>query len=90
MNKEELITEVHNRYGFTKKNTREVMNATFDTIIDLVANENPVKITDFGVFSSQSRNERLTTNPFTHEPLVIPAHNAVVFKPGKKFRESVK
>lgn len=90
MNKEELITEVHNRSGLTKKNIREVLNPALDTIIDLVSKNEPVTINDFGQFSKQNRAERCTTNPFTHEPMVIPAHSVVAFKPGKKFRESVK
>lgn len=89
MNKEDLINEIHNKSCYTKKDTRDFLNITIECIMNSVKNDNPVKISDFGIFTKQNRAERNTTNPITHEPMTIASNNTIKFKPGKKFKEMV-
>lgn len=89
MNKEELINEIHNNSCYTKSDVRDFLNITIECIMNSVKNDNPVKISDFGIFTKQNRAEKITTNPRTHQRMVIPACKTIKFKPGKKFKEMV-
>ncbi len=48
-----------------------------------------INIKNFGTFSAVKRGERKGYNPRTGEPIIIEAHKAVHFKPGKAFKEAV-
>lgn len=90
MNKVELIGQVSESTGMSKKDIEAVVNSVLQTIIDTVASGNEVSLAGFGKFEKHHRNERMGHDPKHDVPIKIKATDAPKFKPAKAFKESVK
>ena len=82
MNKTELIAEVANRTGLSKKDAESAVNATMDTIADTIAAGDKVQLVGFGTFESKERGARTGRKPSTGEIIEIPASTVPSFKAG--------
>lgn len=89
MNKTELIAEVANRTGLTKKDAESAVNATMDVIADTIADGDKVQLVGFGTFETKERAARLGRKPATGETIEIPASTVPVFKVGKALKDRV-
>lgn len=94
MNKSEMIAKVtknlkENNVDVTQVVVGQVVENVLATIQDRLYQEEEVKLVDFGTFSTTKRAERNGRNPATGESIVIPAKNAVHFKPAKALKEYV-
>lgn len=89
MNKTELIAEVANRTGLSKKDAESAVNATMDTIADTIAEGDKVQLVGFGTFESKERSARMGRKPATGETIEIPASTVPVFKAGKALKDKV-
>lgn len=89
MNKKDLINEIYYKYGFKKKDIKEIVEATFDTIIDLLADGQKISINNFGTFSVEDYKSRSVIMPTSHEIIKIQQHKIPKFKAGKRLKESV-
>ena len=89
MNKAELVEEVADQTGLTRKTSREAVDAIISAITDSLAREEKVTLVDFGTFQVMERKARRGVNPQTRETIQIPAKKAPKFKPGKGLREKV-
>ena len=90
MNKAELVEEVADQTGITKKRSREAVDAIISAITDSLAREERVTLVGFGTFQAMERKARRGRNPQTGEELQIPAKKVPKFVPGKELREKVK
>ncbi len=90
MNKAELVQEVANQTGLTKKTSREAVDAIISAITDCLGREEKVTLVDFGTFQVRERKARRGRNPQTGDEIQIPAKKVPKFKPGKALREKVK
>jgi len=90
MNKAQLIDEVANQTGLTKRTSREAVNAVISAITDSLGREEKVTLVDFGTFQVMERKARKGVNPQTREAINIPAKKVPKFRPGKGLREKVK
>lgn len=89
MTKAELIGQVAERTNLTKKDAEAAIDATFDTIADVLANKEKIQIGGFGSFATKERAERMCNNPATGEKMKVAACTVAVFKPGKGLKEKV-
>ena len=89
MNKTELIAEVANRTGLSKKDAESAVNATMDTIADTIAAGDTVQLVGFGTFESKERGARTGRKPSTGEIIEIPASTVPSFKAGKALKDKV-
>jgi len=89
VNKAELVGEVANQTGLTKKISREAIDAVTSAITDSLAKGEKVTLAGFGTFRVVERKARNGRNPQTGERLRIPAKKAPKFAPAKGFREIV-
>jgi len=90
MNKAELIEEISNKTGLTKKDTGNVIDALTDTIKKTLSKEEKVTLVGFGTFQVMERKARRGVSPRTGEELQIPAKKVPKFRAGKGLREKVK
>jgi len=90
MDKAELVEEVSNQTGLTKKTSREAVNAVFSAITDSLSREEKLALVDFGTFQVMKRKARRGRNPQTGKELQVPAKKVPKFKPGKGLRDRVK
>jgi len=90
MNKAELVDEVANEVGLTKKDVGNVIDAITSAITDSLSRREKVALVGFGTFLVQRRKTRQGVNPQTGEKISIPAKDVPKFKPGKALREAIK
>jgi len=90
MNKAELISEVSNKTGLTKKETGNVIDVVTNTIKKALSKGEKVALVGFGTFRILQRKARRGRNPQTGEEMQIPAKKVPKFRAGKGLREKVK
>ena len=89
MNKTELIAQVAEKTGLSKKDTESIINAAVDTIAATMAQGDKVQLSGFGIFEVKDRQARVGRNPKTKEAIEIPASRQPVFKPSKALKDTV-
>jgi len=89
MNKTELIAQVAEKTGLSKKDTESIINAAVDTIASTMARGDKVQLSGFGIFEVKDRQARVGRNPKTKEAIEIPASRQPVFKPSKALKDIV-
>jgi len=89
MTKSDLVDQVAERTGMTKKDSTRAVEAVFDTIREELQNGGKVQLVGFGSFEVKQREARIGRNPKTMEEIKIPARRVPVFRPGKELKESV-
>lgn len=89
MTKSDLVDQVAERTGMTKKDSTRAVEALFDTIREELQNGGKVQLVGFGSFEVKQREARIGRNPKTMEEIRIPARRVPVFRPGKELRDSV-
>lgn len=87
MNKTELIDEIAERTGVSKKDVGAVIDGLFVTVSNVVAKgDDKVTIPGFLAFEQVVRKARKGFNPQTGEPITIPESNAVKVTAGNKLK----
>ena len=89
MNKTELIAQVAEKTGLSKKDTESIINAAVDTLAATMAQVDKVRLAGFGMFEGKDRQARVGRNPKTKEAIEIPASRQPVFKPSKALKDIV-
>jgi len=90
MNKAELVEEVADQTGLTKRASREAVDAIISAITDSLTREERVTLVGFGSFQVMERKARKGRNPQTGRELQIPAKKVPKFKAGRGLREAVR
>ena len=90
MTKKEIVRRISEELGLKQTDTKEVVQRTFDAIIETLAKEQRVELRNFGVFEVKKRAARKARNPKTGEKVLVPARFVVTFKPGKEMEHRVK
>ncbi|QQR92015.1 MAG: integration host factor subunit alpha [Myxococcales bacterium] len=84
MTKAELIDRVYEEVGgFSKKEAAELVESIFDTMKDVLAEGEKIKLSGFGNFVVRDKKERIGRNPRTGEPQPISARRVLTFKPSQ-------
>ena len=89
MTKRELVIQVANRLGMTQSDVAKVVEGTFETISQSLAEGRRWELRDFGVFEVKIRASRLGRNPRTGDQVPVPERRVVTFRPGKRMKELV-
>src|ERR1051325_3638722 len=76
--------------SLTQLATKEIVQWTFEAIIDTLVKEGRIELRNFGVFEVKQRKPRKARNPRTGESVNVQAKNVVTFQPGKEMEEQVK
>jgi len=84
-NKEKLL-----KGNLTQLATKEIVQWTFDAIIETLVAEGRIELRNFGVFEVKQRKPRKARNPRTGDRVDVAAKNVVTFQPGKEMEERVR
>ena len=76
--------------GLTQLKTKEIVQKTFDAIVETLVDERRIELRNFGVFEVKKRAARKARNPRTGTKVHVPAKFVVTFKPGKEMEERVR
>ena len=89
MNKSELIAEVAEKAGLTKRDADAAVKAVVDSITEALVNGDKVQLVGFGTFEVRERAARFGRDPRTGESMEIPASKAPAFKAGQALKDAV-
>lgn len=89
MTKKEIVKTISDEIGLTQLKTKEIVQKTFDAIVDTLVEEKRIELRNFGVFEVKRRAARKARNPRTGEKVFVPEKFVVTFKPGKEMEERV-
>ena len=90
MNKKELIAEIAERTGVTKKDAGKTLDTVIEIVEKTLSKGEVVRLLGFGTFMVASRKARKGVNPRTKKPITIPGGKVPKFVPGKELKEKVK
>ena len=89
MTKKEIVKTISEEIGLTQLKTKEIVQKTFDAIVETLVEEKRIELRNFGVFEVKKRAARKARNPRTGDKVFVPEKYVVTFKPGKEMEERV-
>ena len=89
MNKTELIAQVAEKTGTTRKDAEQVITTMLEVIGEELAAGGRVQLVGFGAFETKHREPRIGRNPKSGDKVMVPEKRVPHFKPGKELRERV-
>lgn len=89
MTKKELVRAISEESGLTQSLVKEIVQKTFDSILNELEKGNRVELRKFGVFEVKTRSERRARNVSTGEIVIVPERKVVVFRASKEMEKRV-
>lgn len=90
MTKKEIVKTISEEIGLTQLKTKEIVQKTFDAIVETLVEDRRIELRNFGVFEVKQRAARKARNPRTGQRVDVPEKFVVTFKPGKEMEEKVR
>lgn len=90
MTKKEIVKTISEEIGLTQLKTKEIVQKTFDAIVEALVEEGRIELRNFGVFEVKKRAARKARNPRTGDKVFVQEKYVVTFKPGKEMEERVR
>lgn len=90
MTKKEIVKTISEEIGLTQLKTKEIVQKTFDAIVETLVEDRRIELRNFGVFEVKKRAARKARNPRTGAKVNVAEKFVVTFKPGKEMEERVR
>jgi len=87
MTKAELVEEVYQKIGFSKKESADMVETVFDIMKETLERGEKIKISGFGNFVVRGKNTRIGRNPQTGQEIEICARRVLTFKPSQVLKK---
>ena len=89
MTKADIVEVVHNRTGFSKKESSEAVESILDILKEVLEQGEKIKLSGFGNFVIRNKEVRKGRNPKTGEEMEISARSVLTFKPSQKLKDHI-
>ena len=89
MNKSDLIANIAEKSGLTKKDADKALSAVIDSITEALKSGDKVQLVGFGTFEVRERAAREGVNPRTGDKIKIAASKVPAFKAGSALKDAV-
>jgi len=89
MNKKHIVQAIHDKVGFSKRETSAIVDKAIELLTSSLAAEEPVLISSFGKFDIRERKAHKGRNPQTGEAITIPARKVVTFRASRVLKERI-
>jgi integration host factor subunit alpha len=89
LTKDKIIASVRENMGFSKRQSRDVLEQLLEIIKKALASEENILISGFGKFVVKRKRARRGRNPHTNQALLLKARMVVTFKPSGILRKGV-
>ena len=89
MNKTELVANVAEKAGLSKKDAEKALSAVIESVEEALVEGDKVQLIGFGTFEGKDRAARTGRNPQTGKEIKIAASRNPVFKAGKALKDAV-
>ena len=84
MTKADLVDEIAERTGLTKKDVAETVDEFLEAVSRALAAGKHIEIRGFGTFKVKDRMPRQMRNPKTNQRVMVGPRKSIRFKPSKK------
>jgi len=88
--KKDIVRTIAEQIDLPQLRTKELVQRTFDALIEALVREGRIELRNFGVFQIKKREARMARNPRTGEKVPVQAKSVVTFKPGKEMEARVR
>lgn len=89
MTKADIIEQIYEKVGFSKKESSEIVELVFDTIKETLEKGEKIKISGFGNFVVRNKRARTGRNPQTGESIEIAPRKVLTFRPSQVLKQSM-
>ncbi len=89
LTKAQLSDLLFDQVGLNKRESKDLVDAFFELLVQGLMEGKDVKITGFGNFQIREKSPRPGRNPRTGEEVPIAARRVVTFHPSTKLKEQV-
>jgi nucleoid DNA-binding protein len=89
MTKAEIVEDIANKTGLTKKDVATAMDQFLEAISRALVDGKHYEIRGFGTFKVKNRKARMARNPRTGEAVPVPDRKVPVFKVSKELKDLV-
>ncbi len=89
MNTTDLINFVAEETGFTKTDTKKMVQALFQQLANGLKKNEEIRVSGFGTFYPKKREKTQGRNPQTGAPITIPAALQAKFRPSKELKDTM-
>lgn len=90
MTKNDIIQNVHDKLGFSKKDSAKIVEHVFEIMKDNLTRSEGIKISGFGSFVVKEKKARKGRNPQTGEEILISARKVLTFKASQILKKALK
>ena len=87
--KKDIIRRLATQYNLSQEDTKNIVQGTFDSIIESILTNERIELRNFGVFEVRHRAARKARNPKTGHPVYVPPKKVVNFKPGRLMEQLI-
>ena len=89
MTKADLVENIYQKTGFSKKESAEIVETVFDLIKSTLEEGEKIKIAGFGNFVVKEKATRRGRNPQTGEEIKISSRRILTFKPSQVLKNAI-
>jgi integration host factor subunit beta len=89
MTKADLVEEVVQVSGLSKKDAEIIVNSVFTSITEALHRDEKIELRGFGSFRVRRRRSRQGRNPKTGDQVSVPEKRIPYFKPGKELKDLI-
>jgi integration host factor subunit alpha len=89
MTKADIVERIHEKIGFSKKESAEMVEAVFALMKSTLETGEKLKIAGFGNFEVKQKADRRGRNPQTGETITIEARRILSFKPSNVLKTAI-
>lgn len=89
MTKADIIEQIYEKVGFSKKESAEIVEMVFDTMKETLERGEKIKISGFGNFVVRQKRPRIGRNPQTGEEIEITARKVLTFRPSQVLKAAL-
>ncbi|MCK9275701.1 MAG: integration host factor subunit alpha [Syntrophales bacterium] len=89
MTKADIVQNLYNKLGFSKKDSARIVESVFDIIKENLAQGEKIKISGFGNFVVNEKRARKGRNPQTGQTITISERKVLTFKASQVLRNAL-
>ena len=89
MTKADIVEKIHQKIGFMKKESAEIVESVFSILKNTLESGEKIKIAGFGNFVVKQKADRRGRNPQTGDTITINARRILTFKPSQVLKSAI-
>ena len=89
MNRQEIVRKIAEKTGLEQKAVQEVINQFLKEVEAVLLSGRSLQVRSFGTFVLKKRRAKIGRNPLLNEPVPVPAHLTVTFKPSPRLKKKL-